>query len=253
MKKTLYIIGVLLALASCTEEDTAVQPQEVITQTFSVAVSEPDYAPQTRAAVTMSRYLLEMYEGNLSATPVKQENTSGVFSVVMKKGVDYICLFWADGGAADYDAASLQAVKQASATNPGTAAYYARVTVNSNNFDGNITLRRAVAELSFIDKFGLTDADNTLTVTYPYACAVMNLGTGTVDYNTGSPVVHTLTGITPPASPADPFAADFILAPAEAGKLTELKLQLNSGEEKTIAEAVVQANYQTQITGEYNK
>ena len=70
MKKTLYIIGVLLALASCTEEDTAVQPQEVITQTFSVAVSEPDYAPQTRAAVTMSRYLLEMYEGNLSATPV---------------------------------------------------------------------------------------------------------------------------------------------------------------------------------------
>ena len=199
MKKTLYIIGVLLALASCTEEDTAVQPQEVITQTFSVAVSEPDYAPQTRAAVTMSRYLLEMYEGNLSATPVKQENTSGVFSVVMKKGVDYICLFWADGGAADYDAASLQAVKQATATNPGTAAYYARVTVNSNNFDGNITLRRAVAELSFIDKFGLTDADNTLTVTYPYACAVMNLGTGTVDYNTGSPVVHTLTGITPPA------------------------------------------------------
>lgn len=251
MKKILYIIGVLLALASCTEEDAAVQPQEMTTQTFSVAVSEPDYAPQTRGPVTMSRYLLEMYEGNLSATPVKQENTGGTFSVTMKKGVNYICLFWADGGAEDYDAASLQAVKQATATNPGTAAYYARVTVNSNNFDGNITLRRAVAELSFINKSELTGADNTLTVTYPYASAVMNLGTGTVDYRTGSPVVHTLTGITPPASSANPFAADFILAPAEAGKLTGLKLQLNSGEEKTIPEAAVQANYQTRITGEY--
>ena len=169
----------------------------------------------------------------------------------MKKGVNYICLFWADGGAEDYDAASLQAVKQATATNPGTAAYYARVTVNSNNFDGNITLRRAVAELSFINKSELTGADNTLTVTYPYASAVMNLGTGTVDYRTGSPVVHTLTGITPPASSANPFAADFILAPAEGGKLTGLKLRLNSGEEKTIPEAAVQANYQTRITGEY--
>lgn len=252
MKKILYIIGVLLALASCTEEDTAVQPQEVTTQTFSVAISEPDYVLQTRGPVTMSRYLLEMYEGSLSAEPVKMENTTnGTFDVSLKKGVNYICLFWADGGAADYDAASLQAVKQTTATKSGTTAYYACVTVNSNNFDGNITLRRAVAELSFIDKFGLTDANNTLTVTYPYARAVMNLGTGTVDYSTGSPVVHTLTGITPPASSAAPFAADFILAPAEAGKLTGLKLQLNSGEEKTIPEAVVQANYKTKITGEY--
>lgn len=125
------------------------------------------------------------------------------------------------------------------------------MTVNSNNFDGNITLRRAVAELSFINTKELTEADNTLTVTYPYASAMMNLGTGMVVYHTGSPVVHTLTGITPPASPANPFAADFILAPAEAGKLTGLKLQLNSGEEKTIPEAAVQANYQTRITGEY--
>lgn len=243
----------MLAFASCTDEETAVQEQGVTEQTFNVAISELDYAPQTRAAVTMSRYLLEMYEGNLSATPVKQENTNGTFSVAMKKGVNYICLFWADGGAADYDAASLQAVKQVTPANSGKAAYYACVTVNSNNFDGNITLRRAVAELSFIDKNGLTGTDNTLTVTYPYASAVMNLSTGTVKYNTGNPVVHTLTGITPPASSSEAFASDFILAPAEAGSLRELKLQLNNEEEKTIPEAVVQANYKTGITGEYNK
>lgn len=251
MKKILYIIGVLLALASCTEEDAAVQPQEVTTQTFNVAISEPDYAPQTRATVTMSRYLLEMYEGSLSATPVRQENSSGTFDVSLKKGVNYICLFWADGGATHYNAANLQAVEQATATHPGTAAYCARVTVNSNNFDGNITLRRAVAELAFINKTELTGADNTLKITYPYASAVMNLGTGTVDYSTGSPVVHTLTGITPPTSSAEAFASDFILAPAEEGSLRELKLRLNNEEEKTIGKVVVQANYKTKITGEY--
>lgn len=251
MKKILYIIGVLLALVSCTDEETAVQEQGVTEQTFSVAISEPDYAPQTRATVSMSRYLLEMYEGTLSAKPVKMENTNGTFDVSLKKGVDYICLFWADDGADAYNASNLQAVEQTDRNKPGTAAYCARVTVNSNNFDGNITLRRAVAELSFIDIKGLTGTDNTLKITYPYASAVMNLGNGTVSYWIGRWVEHTLTGITPPLSPTDAFAADFILAPAEAGKLTGLKLQLNNEEEKTIGEAVIQANYRTKITGEY--
>ncbi|WP_418698097.1 BspA family leucine-rich repeat surface protein [Bacteroides sp.] len=251
MKKILYIIGVLLALASCTDEDAAMQ-QGVTTQTFNVAISEPDDAPQTKAVVTMNRYLLEMYEGDLSAEPVRMESTSGTFNVTMKKEVDYVCLFWADNGTSAYDAASLKAVKQTDNTQPGTAAYWARVTVSSNNFNGNITLRRAVAELSFIDKKGLTGTDNTLKITYPYASAVMNLGDGTVEYNTtGTPVVHTLTHLEQPTSSAQPFATDYILAPADAGKLTGLKLQLNSEEEKTIPEAVVQANYKTKITGEY--
>lgn len=252
MKKILYIIGVLLALASCTEEETAMQEQGVTEQTFSVAISEPDYAPQTRATVTMSRYLLEMYEGGINGNPMNMvESDDGTFNVTMKKGVDYLCLFWADEGADAYNAYNMPIVFQKDETKPGTAAYWARVTVNSNNFNGNITLKRAVAELSFIDKKGLTEADNTLKITYPYARAVMDLSDGTVGYGKGSPVVHTLTGITPPSSPADAFATDFILAPAEAGKLTGLKLQLNSEEEKTIAEAVIQANYKTKITGEY--
>lgn len=252
MKKILYIIGVLLAFASCTNEETAMQEQEVTEQTFNVAISEPDYAPQTRAAVTMSRYLLEMYEGDLNGDIVNMESTDGKFDVSLKKGVDYLCLFWADEGTDAYNvSAGLQAIAQKNDTKRGTAAYWARVTVNSNNFNGNITLKRAVAELSFIDKKGLTEANNTLKITYPYAKAVMNLSTGIVGYAKGTPVVHTLTGITPPSSPTEAFASDFILAPAEAGKLTGLKLQLNNEEEKTIAEAVIQANYKTKITGEY--
>jgi hypothetical protein len=250
MKKILYIIGVLLALVSCTDEETAMQEQGVTEQTFNVAISEPDYAPQTRAAVKMNRYLLEMYEGALLVEPVRKESTDGTFNVTMKKGVDYLCLFWADGGADAYNASDLQIITQKDYTKPGTAAYWARVTVNSTS-DGNITLKRAVAELSFIDKKGLTEANNTLKITYPYAIAVMDLSDGTVGYGKGSPVVHTLTGITPPSSPAEAFASDFILAPAEAGSLEGLKLQLNNEEEKTIGEAVIQANYRTKITGEY--
>ena len=253
MKKALfYIIGICLALAACTDE-TLVQEQEATQQTFNVAIGETGNARQTKAAVTMSRYLLEMYEGDLSATPVKMENATGTFSVTMKKGVDYLCLFWADNGADAYDAKSLQAVKQTDETQPGTAAYFAKVTANSRSFNGNITLRRAVAELSFIDKYGLIQAKNTLKITYPYASAVMNLGDGTVTYTPGeAPAVRTLTGITPPAERTDAFAQDFILAPVAEGKLSGLKFQLNSQEEKSIPEMAVQANYQTKVTGEYD-
>ncbi len=253
MKKALfYIIGICLALAACTDE-TLVQEQETTQQTFNVAIGETGDARQTKAAVTMARYMLEMYEGDLSATPVKIDNATGTFSVTMKKGVDYLCLFWADNGESAYDASSLQAVKQADETQPGTAAYCAKVTVNSKSFNGNITLRRAVAELSFIDKYGLNQAKNTLKITYPYASAVMNLGDGTVTYTPGeAPAVRTFTDITPLATATDAFAQDFILAPVEEEILAGLKFQLNSQEEKSLPETAVQANYQTKITGEYD-
>ena len=254
MKTIGYIItGVLLALVAACTDEPMMQEQETTQQTFNVAIGETGNARQTKAPVTMSRYLLEMYEGDLSTTPVNMESTTGTFNVTMKKGVDYLCLFWADNGASAYNASSLQAVKQTDETQPGTAAYFAKVTVNSRSFNGNITLRRAVAELSFIDKYGLNQAKNTLKVTYPYASAVMNLGNGTVTYTPGeAPAVRTLTGITPPAESTDAFAQDFILAPVVEGRLSGLKFQLNSQEEKAIPEMAVQANYQTKITGEYD-
>lgn len=253
MKKILYIIGVLLALASCTEDELTVQEQDVTGQTFRVAIEEPDYAPQTRTTVAMNRYLLEMYEGNLSDTPEKQSNTTGSFDVTLNKGTDYICLFWADNGTDAYNADNLKAVKPKGETQPGTPAYFAKVTVNSKTFKEAITLKRAIAELSFIDKDGLTGSDNSLTITYPYASATMNVGAGgTVTYATGGTVKRTLTGISTSTANAV-FATDLILAPATAGKLTGLKLQLNDGEEKTIEETAVQANYRTKITGRYQQ
>lgn len=256
MKKILYIICAIFALTACNKEELITPDGQNPdgSYTFNIGIEEPDYvvgsAPKTRAEVKMTRYLLEMYEGNLSATPVKMESTDGVFKVELKKGVDYVCLFWADGGAAAYDATSLKAVKQTDETKTGTAAYCAGVTVNSKTFNGAVTLKRAVAELSFIDKNGLTDASNTLKITYPYASATLNVSDGTVTYAAGT-AVRTITSITPPAQATDAFTTDFILAPKEAGKLAELKFQLNTEEEKTIAETAVQANFRTKITGEY--
>lgn len=256
MKKILYniIMCAVLALTSCSKEELPTvggqNPDD--SYTFNIGIEEPDYAPQTRARVTMGRYLMEMYEGSLSATPVKMENTNGVFNVELKKGVDYVCLFWADGGAADYDATNLKAVKQTDETKTGTAAYCASVTVNSKTFDGAIKLRRAVAELSFIDKNGLNEASNALKITYPYASTTLNVGNGTVTYAAGT-AVRTITGITPPAQATDAFTTDFVLAPKEAEKLMGLKFQLNTEAEITIAETAVQANFRTKITGEYWK
>ncbi|MEG1660773.1 MAG: hypothetical protein RR304_09455, partial [Bacteroides sp.] len=251
MKKILCIMCAMVAFASCSKESlpTTSGQNPDGSYTFNIGIEKPDYAPQTRAVV-MGRYMLEMYEGNLAATPVKMSNTTGSFNVELKRGVDYVCLFWADDGAKNYNAESLQAVKQTAETALGTAAYCARVTVNSNNFNGAITLQHAVAELSFIDKNGLTKATNALRITYPYTSATLNVGDGTVTHVAGE-TVRTITNITPPADKTTAFAADFILAPTAAGKLTGLKFQLNSEQVNTIAETVIQANYRTKITGEF--
>lgn len=243
----------MFALASCTkqevDEPTTNGANPDGTFTFNLAVEEPDYAPQAKAAVTMGRYILEMYEGNLSATPLKMDNTTGTFDVSLKKGVDYVCLFWADNGI-DYDAASLKAVKQVPETNLGTAAYFANVKVNSKTFNGAITLKRAVAELSFVGQSVLAEATNKLKITYPYASATLNVGDGTVTHTQGS-TVRLIENIAPPAQLTDAFASDFVLAPVAAGSLVGLKLLLNTEMEKTIPQTAIQANYRTKITGDY--
>lgn len=243
----------MVAFASCSKEELPTTDGQTPdgTYTFNLGIEEPDYAPQSRGAVTMGRYMLEMYEGDLTAEPVKATNTNGVFTVEMKKNTDYVCLFWADNGA-DYTATDLKAVKQTNETKVGTAAYFTKVELNTKTFDFSkgITLTRAVAELLFIDKNGLTEASNSLKITYPYASATLNVGDGTVTHATGS-AVRTIANITPTTPTTDAFATDFVLAPTAAGAMQGLKFQLNSEEEKTIAETAIQANYKTKIMGEY--
>lgn len=249
MKKIIYIVCALFALASCSKEEFTLQEPDGEDFTFNLAVEEPDYAPPTRVEMKAERYLLEMYEANLTATPVKMTSEDGKFNVTLKKGVDYVCLFWADGGATGYNAANLKAVTLADKTLSGPVAYCANVTVNSKTFNGSITLKCAVAELSFIDTDGLTNGGNTLKITYPYASVALNVADGTVTYTTPGNTEETLNGI-PQVEANEPFAAVCVLAPTVAQKLTGLKFQLNTGGvEKIIDETPVQANYRTKLKG----
>lgn len=241
----------MLALASCSKEELPIEDGQNPdgSYTFNLGIEEPDYAPRSRVTVAMGRYVLEMYEGDLTSRPVKMTNADGVFNVKMKKNTDYVCLFWADNGT-DYTVTDLKAVKQTNQTKQGTEAYFAKVALNTKTFNGAVKLHRAVAELSFIDKNGLTEASNTLKITYPYSWAAFNVGDGTVTHATGS-TVRTMVNITPPADKSTAFATDFVLAPTAVGEISGLKLQLNSQTEKTITPIAIQANYRTKITGDY--
>ncbi|MEG0900156.1 MAG: DUF1566 domain-containing protein [Oscillospiraceae bacterium] len=78
MKKILYIMCTVAAFASCSKESLPTTSGQNLdgSYTFNISIEKPDYAPQTRA-IAMGRYMLEMYEGHLTAAPVKMENANG--------------------------------------------------------------------------------------------------------------------------------------------------------------------------------
>ncbi len=250
-----------MLLSACSKEEQSVEKGQNLdgTFTFNLVLDVPDdekadgaaAKAATRATVTMARYLLEMYEVDVTATPIRMTSIDGTFNVSMKKGVDYVCLFWADGGEADYTATDLKAVTQTTPTDVGKPAYYATVTTNTNNFNGSVTLKRAVAEVRYVEAEGFTTTDNTLTVKYPIGGASFNVADGTVaNFGTGAEVVRSFTNITATAADAT-LATDYLLAPAEQKFMSGIKFQFNTEPEKTIAMAPLQANFKTNLKGAY--
>lgn len=228
------------------------------TFTFNLALEEPldengvQQTAKARETVSVSRYILEIYKGDTNGAMERQENNTGTFNVIIDKGIDYVCLFWADGGAADYNATSLKAVSQITETATGKPAYYARKVVNSKNFDGNVSLTHAVAEMVFVETVGFAETGNTLVVTYPFASSTFNLSDGTVARTAGTAIVRTFGGIGAVAANGT-VATDYILAPEALGIIDGLKFQFNTEDEKTIAQTPVQAKYRTRIKGEFAK
>lgn len=250
MKEIRYIIGVIgvvLALASCSKQD---EESEADTYTFNLILEEPEESTTSRARITAARYILEVYETDLNSTPVRQQNSTGRFNVVLNSESTYVCLFWADGGETEYNAETLKAVSQTAETRAGTVAYYAVKSITSKDFDKSVRMGRAVAELNFVDKTGLLATDNTLAVSYPFTSNTFNVANGTVSYTAGE-VVRTFTGIGDVA--ADTLmATDYLLAPAVKSTISKLKFNFNSLAQKTITQTPIQANFRTKITGEFD-
>lgn len=258
----IYISIAAILFTACDKDEhptgNGLNPNGTFTFNLSLDFPEDDTRGEggaeglTRASVKMARYLLEMYEGDLTATPVKMNNATGTFDVTMKKGVDYICLFWADGGDKEYTATDLKAVTQTTPANVGKPAYYGKVTVNTSNFNGTVTLKRAVAEVNFTETTGFTTTDNTLTVQYPITGAAFNVSDGTVsNFGTGADITRTFTGIAATAKDGL-LATDYLLAPATQTAMNGIKIKFNQYDEKTLTATPLRANFKTNINGKYD-
>lgn len=250
MKKILYILLGIMALAASTACNKADEPQdtagETKTVTINVAIDEPN---ASRAIAAPTRFCLEMYEFSIGATPEKFNNTTGIFDVKMKKGAKYILLFWADD-ATSYSVYNLKSISPVS-NDKITPAYFAALTVKTEDFDGAVTLKRAVTEINFIETAGFTAAGNSLTVTYPFKGSSFNMYDGTVTRTSGT-VVKNFTDI--PATAANGvIATDYILAPTTPTVLENVKFQFNDLTEVVLDKITVQANYKTNIKGEFKK
>lgn len=259
MKKIRSIICIALALTSCSNEETPSHNGADSGQrfTFDITLEDPaeDAGPaaaKTRGEIAVARYILEMYEGEIEGKLVeRKEQSKGSFEVTIKKGEDYMCLFWADNGPEDYNAESLKAVSQSSETNAGRIAYFASRKVNDKNFDANVRLIHAVAEISFVETVGFASTDNILEVHYPFASTQFNVWEGSVTRSAGScrrrfPAIGAIA--------ADAcIATDYLLAPVEKETLKVLKFSLNSSQEKEVAMIPVRANFRTKITGKYTQ
>lgn len=228
--------------------------------TFDISLEEPAGNPglataneaKTRGEIVVARYILEMYEGNIEGKLVeRKEQSNGTFEVTMTKGIEYICLFWADNGSADYNAASLKAVSQTTETEAGKIAYFASRSVNSKNFDGNVKLIHAVAEINFVETVGFDTTDNTLEITYPFASTQFNVWNGTVTRPDGS-CTRRFTAIGE-AKADNRIATDYLLAPAVKENIKEFKFSFNGSSEIPIATLPVQANFRTTLTGKYTQ
>lgn len=247
-----------LAVSSCSKEESPMGNDPASNEQFRFDISLEDPAEDpttvdrasTRAEAVVARYILEMYDGNIETQPiVRKEQPNGTFKVTMEKNKNYICLFWADNGSADYAAASLKAVSQTSASNAGKVAYFGSKTVNSNNFDGNVKLIHAVAEINFVETVGFTSIDNTLEVTYPFASTQFNVYDGTVSRIAGTST-HRFEAIGAVGANSR-VATDYLLAPVVKENITPLKFKFNAFDETQIAALPVQANFRTEISGKY--
>ena len=177
------LLGATL-LTGCQKDDSGLSNLADGTATFNVAV---DNGVQTRSSDPTSpnplpsRYIMEVYEVATPTTAIsgtaqqRYEATTGSFSVVLKDGVNYACLFWADYGTKDgtdneYNASDLKAVKIAKQATKEAFGGFVRFTYDSKASSTdkakylNVSLTHAVAQVNYkqIEAFTGTAADSLM-------------------------------------------------------------------------------------------
>ena len=246
----LWLLGLVVMLSSCNgvEEMVAYDTHNV---TFSLSA---DGEEATRSSAAVTRYVMAIYdESGENKVVSEKEFDSNTFSVRLDAG-KYTCLFWADHGSANYDAADLTAItaKANSADDANAEAFYAKQVITVT--DGSvvdITLRRAVAQVILRETSELFTG--TLTVSYT-AYQNFNVGTG-VASNEAS-VTHTFSvasNITGSVSSPAEVCSLFLLANSDENLLGDFKVKYEDDDEITISNVPIQANCKTNLNGKFGR
>lgn len=253
IKKVFLMLGIAAMLASCSQNEelfTDKGNNTVQQVTFTLATDEK---PQTRATTDGLRYVIAVYD-EAGTTEVKQETTfeNNSFTIMLPPGT-YKCLFWADYGSTNYDAADLTSVKDLKSTeaDANAEAFYASQSVKvSNGNQVNVTLNRAVAKVVLRETDVLETGSVTVTYSHPSSFNVADgTTTGTESDTKTLSIANKIQGTTD--SPVE-IGSFYVLASANEANLDNFITKYNEEEEKTISNVPVQANYQTYITGKYS-
>lgn len=244
----LWLLGLVAMLSSCSEVEEMVA-YDAHNVTFSLSA---DGEEATRSTAAVTRYVMAIYdETGENKVVSEKEFDSNTFSVRLDAG-KYTCLFWADHGSANYDAADLTAItaKANSADDANAEAFYAKQVITVT--DGSvvdITLRRAVAQVILRETSELFTG--RLTVSYT-AYQNFNVGTGVASNEAG--VTHTfsvaskITGSV--SSPAE-VCSLFLLANSDENQLGDFKVKYEDDDEITISNVPIQANCKTNLNGKF--
>lgn len=256
MNKILYyMICAVLLLASCTEEMDIQLSQGTEKVIVSVAadtqytnVSTP---MATTRSTTMSRYIMEVYADADYSIPAKvlqngvyrRVQTTSEFVLALNKDVNYYCLLWADTGDGCYNADDLKSISLCDNTKAVSEAYYAKITLGKENAQ-KVTLKRAVAQVKLKDKNDV-EAGKILNLQYSEP-SQLNLLTGEVNQER-----QTERRVSTLQTDANGVMAEFyMLAPPKETKFS-LTFNYSSEEPKVVSDIPFQANYITEVTGNY--
>jgi len=262
-----------------------------VSVTFNVKIPEMQTRAVDADAdeTTVSRYICQIWEGSVVTAGQEPERTieqaNPDFTMLLKKDTQYTLLLWADRGNVKtgvqtdaelgnyYDTGNLTQVKVIpSTTEDGSAglAFYASQQVNvtsTADITGRVELKHAVAKVCLYET-NVIAPSSTLSVKYAPA-RIFNVADGTIADNTEE---KTLTfaldanGVDATAETGGTRIARFyVLAPdkEKSEGLSELTFTLTEPRDqarlrdsketvKTVSNVPLQANYVTNIRGEFS-
>lgn len=260
--------AVAAMLTSCTKEEIdgkqiAGEHKVTISAVPNLPMANESEAKsaQTRGTAVCNRYVIELYSDATYSTMVgtQQTTTDGNFAMTLDRSKNYYALLWADNNAsAIYDVTSLKAVTLKTDQLP-TEAFYGKLTIAANNqAQYNVSLKRAVAKLNLNNTGDLPKGSVTVKYNQKPVFNIVDGTTSGTDVSLTATVTTTTdiigTKVAPVTINAD--QPTYVLASAVAVNV-DFTLQYKdateaSAETEFTVTAPVQANYNTNIKGQFS-